>query len=115
MKHISVKMSDADYQKVERRRGDKTKSEYVRMLLTADDEHVKKEASDFKQLFDDVKYIKDSLNLSFKELPTKKNILALVDYLTEVSSIANPPAYSHHEKELKNLLNTIASKMKSEE
>jgi hypothetical protein len=115
MKHISVKMTDADYQKVERRRGDKTKSEYVRMLLASDDECAKKDASDFQQLFKDVTFIKESLKLSFKELPTKKNILALVDYLTEVSSVANPPAYSHHQKELKGLLNTIASKMESGE
>lgn len=106
-------MSDAEYQKVERRRGDKTKSEYVRMLLTADEEHVRKEASEFKQLFDDVRLIREFLNILFRDLPTKKDILAFVSYLTEVSSIADPPAYSHHEKELKNLLNTIASNMQS--
>ncbi|OPY75991.1 MAG: hypothetical protein A4E63_00220 [Syntrophorhabdus sp. PtaU1.Bin050] len=57
MKNISVKLSDEEYLKVMRQRGNRTTSDYIRDLLFSDSKTIE-EAIDFQGLFTDVSAIR---------------------------------------------------------
>ena len=84
------------------------------MLLAADEEHVKKEASDFQQLFADVTLIRETIAKCLRDLPNQQALIALADYLKRVISIANPPAYAHHETELQQHLQALKTNISRE-
>jgi hypothetical protein len=115
MRHISLKLTDDEYNKLESLRGTKTKTDYIKMLLSLHDESARNENADFHKLFSDVNLIRESLNISLKGMATKKDLLALSSFMAEVASMANPPAYSHHKIEIQQLYQTLTSKMQSGE
>jgi len=114
VKHISVKMSDSEYEEVQKYRGNKTTSEYVRGLLFAHHKAARNESDSFQQLFRDVTFIKETLTVSFKALPNQQALITLAEYLKRVISIANPPAYAHHETELQQHLQTLKTNISRE-
>jgi len=65
MKHISVKMSDEEYHKVMKQRGDKTTSEYVRELLFSD-HRTQAKAVDLRGLLADVSAIRAMMETALK-------------------------------------------------
>ena len=111
MKQLSIKLTDAEHEKLEMLRGNNSKSDYIRMLLSAHDKEVRNENADFHKLFKDVKLVRESL----QNLPNKNHLLALATYMAEVASIANPPAYANYKDELSHLFQTFQSQMRSEE
>jgi len=115
MKHISVKMTDADYNRLAEERGDKSISDYVRTIIFSRRKEAEKELGAFQALINDVNIIKESLNNSLKGMATKKDLLALSSFFAEIASMANPPAYSHHKTEIQQLYQTLLTKMHSEE
>jgi hypothetical protein len=60
MRHISLKLTDDEYNKLESLRG--TKTDYIKMLLSLHDESARNENADFHKLFSDVNLIRESLN-----------------------------------------------------
>jgi hypothetical protein len=114
MKHISVKLTDADYSRLAEERGDKNISDHIRTIIFSRRKEAENELGAFQTLIHDVNFIKESLNNSLKGMATKKDLLALSEFMAEVSSMANPPAYSHHKAEMQQLYQTLVSKMQSE-
>lgn len=112
MKKISLRLSDSEYEKLEMFRGEKSISEYVRILISANDEKVRNEAGDFQKLFSDIAFISETLS---QDIPKQKDLLALASYMTEVSSIANTPAYANHRDKIDQLYQTLVSKIQSGE
>jgi hypothetical protein len=110
MKHISVKVTDSEYAKVEMLRGDKTISEYVRMVLFEKGEKANIENNDFLKLFQDVALISDTI----KGVATKRDLLAHASFLVEVATAGNPLSYSHEQNNIQQLHQMLASKMQSE-
>jgi len=115
MKKISLRLPDATLEKIEMYRGDKTVSDYIRSLIENHHEIENRESAAFQNLYNDISIIKESLNTSLKYLTIKKDLLALSEFMAEVSSMANPPAYSHHKTEIQQLYQTLASKIQSGE
>jgi hypothetical protein len=102
-----VKLSDEEYDLLQRLRGNKTTSDYVRDLLFSDDKTVRKETEAFQNLFTDIADLKNIMAALLKALPNKEALLATVTYLTHAMTIGNPPAYAHHTNELKELFQTL--------
>jgi predicted CopG family antitoxin len=114
MKHISVKMSDADYKRLGEERGDKSISEHVRMLIFTHRKEAESESAAFQQLFKDVTLIKGLLSGSLTDLATKKDLLALARFIVEVATTGDPLSYSHEQTKIQQFFQTLASKMQSE-
>lgn len=111
MRKISLRLSDAEYERLEMFRGEKSISEYIRTLISANDDKVKNEAGDFQKLFVDVAHIREILTKN----PTKhKDLLALATFMAEVASIANPPAYANHRDKIQELYEAMISTMQRE-
>ncbi|OPY72860.1 MAG: hypothetical protein A4E62_00743 [Syntrophorhabdus sp. PtaU1.Bin002] len=101
MTQISVKLSDEEYDLLQRLRGSKTTSGYIRGLLFVDDKTARKETEAFQNLFTDIADLKNIMAALLKALPNKEALLATVTYLTHAMTIGNPPAYAHHTNELR--------------
>ena len=100
-------MTDDDFRKLERLRGDKSISEFVRKAILAEDDDFKNDAREFQQLLADVALTKHGMG----SLATKKDLLALAAFFIEVASIANPPAYANYRDKLQHLYNDLTSKV----
>lgn len=115
MKKISLRLPDTTLERIEIHRGDKTVSEYIRVLIDLHHRESDHEAAVFQSLIHDINMIKEILNTSIRNFTVKKDILALSGFIAEVSSFANPPAYSHHKTEIQHLYQTLASAIQNEE
>ncbi|OPY72861.1 MAG: hypothetical protein A4E62_00744 [Syntrophorhabdus sp. PtaU1.Bin002] len=71
MKNISVKLSDEEYLRVMRQRGNRTTSDYIRDLLFSDSKTIK-EAIDFQGLFADVSAIRTMIDEALKNDPGRR-------------------------------------------
>lgn len=107
MKKISLRLSDSEYNNLEMFRGDKSISDYVRLLLSEQGESANNENADFHKLFSDVTTIKEALPV----LATKKDLLSFASFMAEVASIANPPAYANNREKIQQLYQSLASKI----
>jgi len=107
MTQLSVKLSDEEYDLLQRLRGSKTTSDYIRGLLFVDDKTARKETEAFQNLFNDIAELKNTISALLKALPNKEALLATVTYLAHAMTIGNPPAYAHHTTELKELFQTL--------
>ncbi|HBA55351.1 MAG: hypothetical protein GXY80_15400 [Syntrophorhabdus aromaticivorans] len=107
MKHISVKLTDEAYIKLQNLRGSRSTSDYVRDLLFSDDKTVGKETEAFQNLFTDMADLKNTVAAFLKRLPDKEALLAVVTFLAHAMTIGNPTAYAHHATELKQLFQTL--------
>ncbi len=107
MKHISVKLTDEAFAKLQSLRGSKSTSDYVRDLLFSDDKTAAKETAAFQNLFTDMADLKNTMGAFLKQLPDKEALLATVTYLAHAMTIGNPTAYAHHTTELKQLFQTL--------
>lgn len=107
MKHISVKLTDEAYVKLQNLRGSRSTSDYIRDLLFADDKAVGKETEAFQNLFTDIADLKNTMGALLKGLPNKEALLAVVTFLAHAMTIGNPTAYAHHTTELKQLFQTL--------
>lgn len=112
MKHVSLKLTDAEFEKLEMLRGNKTKSDYLRELLSRDQQETRKELGDFERLFQDVNEIRQTLAALISGLPDQKGLIALAEYLKDVMSISNPPAYSNYADRLQELLQKLKANLK---
>ena len=111
MTQISVKLSDHDYQLLQRLRGTKSTSGYIRDLLYANDKTVGREARAFESLFSDVSTIKDSIAALPRQLPTQDALIAVTAYLAHAIMIN--PAYARHTAELSDLFQQLKVTVKS--
>jgi predicted CopG family antitoxin len=107
MTQISVKLRDEEYDLLQRLRGTKSTSDYIRDLLFADDKTVNKETEAFQNLFTDIADLKSAMAAFLKQLPNKEALLAVVAFLSHAMTIGNPTAYAHHTTELKQLFQTL--------
>ena len=114
MKTISLKISDSDYQRLESLRGNSTKSDYIRMLISAQHEGVRREIGDLQQLIGDVNMIKKSILAGAESTVSKEALLALAEYLKDVMTIANPPAYANYRDKLQQYFQTLKTNISSE-
>lgn len=114
MKTISLKISDAEYQALEMMRGNSTKSDYIRMLISARHEGVKREIGDLQQLITDVNIIKCNLLAGSESTVSKEALLALAEYLKDVMTIANPPAYANYRDKLQQYFQTLKMNISGE-
>ena len=62
MKHISVKMTDDEYEIMERRKGDKTTSEFIWNLIATYHEGAQITPEYFEKLFREVRYLTDTVS-----------------------------------------------------
>lgn len=115
MKTISLKISDSDYQRLESLRGNSTKSDYIRMLISAEHEGVKREIGDLQQLVNDVSMIKNNLLTGSESTVSKEALLALAEYLKDVMTIANPPAYANYRDKLQQYFQNLKTTISREE
>ncbi len=111
MRQISLKLTDEEYKKMESLRGSKTITEYFKMLLSSHDETITNESVAFQRLFSDVALIRDTV----RGIPKQKDLLALATFMTEVSSIANTPAYANHQDKIQQLYQTLTSQIQTGE
>lgn len=109
MRHISVKLSESDYQKLMLIKGAKTTSEYIRMIIATNHDSVQSENRDFNKLFLDVAIMREMMSVHSM---SAEKMLALAECLTKVASIANQPAYSHHVDEIRGLHRELFAKLK---
>ena len=109
MPKFSIRMTDDDFKKMERLRGDKSISEFVRSAVLAEEETFKNDAKEFQQLLSDVAYAKHRI----ASLATKKDLLSLAAFFTEIASIANPPAYANYRDKIQQLYNDLNSKIEN--
>jgi hypothetical protein len=107
MIQISVKLRDDEYALLQRLRGTKSTSDYIRDLLFADEKTVGKETEAFQNLFSDMADLKNTIGALLKALPNKEALLAVVTFLAHAMAIGNPTAYAHHTTELKQLFQTL--------
>ena len=107
MKHISVKLTEEAYDKLQILRGSKSTSDYVRDLLFSDEKAVGRETAAFKNLMKDIAAMKDDIGSLMKQLPNQEGLLAVAAYLTHAMSIGNPTAYAHHTTEMKDLFQKV--------
>ena len=114
MKTISLKISDSDYQRLESLRGNSTKSDYIRMLISVQHEGVKREIGDLQQLVNDVSMIKSSILAGAEGTVSKEALLALAEYLKDVMTIANPPAYANYRDKLQEFFQRLKTSIASE-
>jgi len=113
MTQISVKLSDEEYKLLQRLRGVKSTSEYIRDLIFVDDRTARKETVAFQNLFSDIAAMKDDIGSLMKELPNQEGLLAVAAYLTHAMSIGNPTAYAHHTAEMKDLFQKVRATVKN--
>ena len=114
MRKVSFRLTDSEYKEIERYRGNRTISEYVRALLFAHHEEARKETVGFQTLFRDVTLIRETIATCLRDLPNQTALIALAEYLKRVISIANPPAYAHHETELQQHLQALKTNISRE-
>jgi len=107
MTQISVKLRDDEYDLLQRLRGAKSTSDYIRDLLFADDKTVSRETEAFQNLFTDIADLKNTMGALMKGFPNKEALLAVVTFLAHAMTIGNPTAYAHHTTELKQLFQTL--------
>ncbi len=113
MKHISVKLTEEAYDKLQILRGSKSTSDYVRDLLFSDEKAVGRETAVFKNLMNDIAAMKDDIGSLMKELPNHEGLLAVAAYLTHAMSIGNPTAYAHRTNEMKDLFQKVRATVKN--
>lgn len=111
MKHISVKMSDSEYEKVNLDRGSKTISEYVRETLLAAHEDISEEASAFHKLLADVTALRGTLEGALRDIPSRTSLLLLGQYLAKVITMGNPPTFAHYTRELEQLFQSLKTSL----
>jgi predicted CopG family antitoxin len=114
MKHISVKMTDADYNRLAEERGDKSISDHVRKILFSRREESDNALNAFQTLLNDVSIIKNSINESSKGLVEKKDLLSLALFTVEVLSVANPSAYANQKDKLQDIYNKLKGDFENE-
>jgi len=107
MKKISLRLPDATFEKIEMHRGDKTISDYIRSLIEDHHDIAKRESSAFQMLFNDVSFIKESLNTSSRNITTRNELLSLALFIVEVLSVANPSAYANQKEKLQDIYNKL--------
>jgi len=113
MTQISVKLSDEEYRVLQRLRGVKSTSEYIRDLIFGNDRAARKETEAFRNLFSDISTMKENIDTLLKELPNQEGLLAVAAYLTHAMSIGNPTAYAHHTAEMKDLFQKVRATVKN--
>lgn len=114
MKTISLKISDSDYQRLESLRGNSSKSDYIRMLISAQHEGTRREIGSLQQLITDVSIIKNNLLAGSESTVSKEALLALAEYLKDVMTIANPPAYANYRDKLQEFFQRLKASIASE-
>jgi Arc/MetJ-type ribon-helix-helix transcriptional regulator len=98
LKPLSVKLTDHEYDIMESLRGNNSKSDYIKMLIHADNEKDKKQSENIQKLFLDTDIIKQSLRT---KMPN--DLLSLALFIVEVVSVSNPLAYANHKEKLQHM------------
>ncbi len=93
-------------------RGNRSVSDYTRSVLTEQHEEAKTEIGDLKNLFRDVTLIRETL---LKDLPNQRHLLALAEYLKDVMTIANPPAYANYRDKLQEFFHRLKTSISKEQ
>jgi predicted CopG family antitoxin len=114
MKHISVKMTDADYNRLAEERGDKSISDYVRTIIFSRRKEAEKELGAFQKLINDVSFMKESLNTLSKNITTRNDLLSLALFIVEVLSVANPSVYANQKDKLQDIYNKLKGDVENE-
>ncbi|OPY67106.1 MAG: hypothetical protein A4E57_02476 [Syntrophorhabdaceae bacterium PtaU1.Bin034] len=102
---VSIKMSDAERQRLDDLRGNQTISDFLRGLLFQEHTAIKHEAEALQQLIADVALIRVKLSGTSHAIhaATPAHVKALAAYLAEIVRLGNPPAYAGQADTLKAL------------
>ena len=114
MKKISLRLPDATLDKIKIHRGEKTISDYIRSLIEDHHDRAKRESSAFQILFNDISFMKESLNTSSKNIPTRNDLLSLALFIVEILSVANPSAYANQKDKLQDIYNKLKGDFENE-
>jgi hypothetical protein len=102
LKPLSVKLADREYEIMESLRGNNSKSDYIKMLIKADNEKDKQQSEHIQKLFLDTDIIKQSLHT---KMPN--DLLSLALFIVEVVSVSNPPAYANQKEKLQHMFDKL--------
>ncbi len=111
MPKVSFRLPDDEYERLHMLRGNRSISDYIRSVLSAQHKEAKTEIGEFQNLFRDVTMIRETL---LKDLPNQHHLLALAEYLKDVMTIANPPAYANYRDKLQELFQRLKTSIASE-
>jgi hypothetical protein len=114
LKPLSVKLTDHEYDIMESLRGNNSKSDYIKMLIHADNEKDKKQSENIQKLFLDTDIIKKSLLSRLPNVSDKNDLLSLALFIVEVLSVANPSAYANQKDKLQDIYNKLKGDLENE-
>jgi Arc/MetJ-type ribon-helix-helix transcriptional regulator len=107
LKPLSVKLTDHEYAIMESLRGSSSKSDYIKMLINADNEKDKKQSEYIQKLFLDTDIMKKSLLSKLPNVSDKNDLLSLALFIVEVMSVSNPPVYANQKEKLQHMFDKL--------
>jgi hypothetical protein len=95
-------------------RGNNSKSDYIKMLINADNEKDKVQSEYIQKLFLDTDSMKKSLLSRLPNLSDKNDLLSLALFIVEILSVANPSVYANQKDKLQDIYNKLKGDLENE-